>query len=204
MDLRETYDRIAADWVKDHEADTWWVEAAERFASRLIPGAKVLDVGCAGGVKSQFFHDRGLDVSGIDVSSKMVALAQARVPDATFLVADLLETLPFHDGSFDAVFAQAVLLHIPKLDVPSVIRELKRVLKPGGWMQIAVKERRPGQPEEQVVTESDFGYPYERFFSYFTQSELELNLRSAGLELVDVDVTPAGATRWLQLVVRKP
>ena len=56
--LRDTYDRIADDWARDHERDTWWREGTAKFASLLPNGARVLDAGCGSGQKAKFFQDR--------------------------------------------------------------------------------------------------------------------------------------------------
>jgi 2-polyprenyl-3-methyl-5-hydroxy-6-metoxy-1,4-benzoquinol methylase len=68
MNTRETYNRIAEDWVHDHAQDTWWIAGTDTFVSLLPDGARVLDVGCAGGVKAQYLTDKGLHVVGIDNS----------------------------------------------------------------------------------------------------------------------------------------
>jgi 2-polyprenyl-3-methyl-5-hydroxy-6-metoxy-1,4-benzoquinol methylase len=53
-DLKNTYNKIASDWVRDHSSDDWWVEGTDIFLSLLSPGATILDVGCGGGHKTQY------------------------------------------------------------------------------------------------------------------------------------------------------
>ncbi len=60
MDLKSTYNRIAEDWIKDHDRDTWWYEGTDKFLSLLPKGANILDVGCAGGIKSRYLTDNGV------------------------------------------------------------------------------------------------------------------------------------------------
>ena len=107
--------------------------------------------------------------------------------------------------TFDGVFAQASLLHIPKKDAGDVVKKMARRLVLGGLLYIAVKEARAGNPEEEIVKENDYGYEYERFFSYFTMEELERYLADAGLIAVSKSRNPnkSGKTVWLQIIGRK-
>jgi 2-polyprenyl-3-methyl-5-hydroxy-6-metoxy-1,4-benzoquinol methylase len=201
-DLKATYNRIAKDWDKDHRIDTWWIAGTDKFVSFLKKGDAVLDAGCGGGVKSEYLVAKGLQVLGIDFSEAMVGIARERVSSATFSVLDIrdLENLK---EKFDGVFAQAVVLHVPKAEVVPVLRQLRSALKPGGYLYVAVKEIRPGRAEEEVVAESDYGYPYSRFFSYFTIEELRRFLGSLQMEIVFDQITKSGSTNWLQIIARK-
>ncbi len=86
MDLKSTYNRIAYDWNKDHENDTWWKIGALKFISYLQPGNILLDVGCAGGLKSEFFSSQGFKVVGIDLSDEMIKIAKERMSSNSFLL----------------------------------------------------------------------------------------------------------------------
>ena len=93
------------------------------------PGT-VLDAGMGPGRLCAELDRRGWTVSGIDASAGMVELARERLPWATArLRHGLIEQLPFDDGSFDAVTATGVLEYS---DLPAALRELSRVLRPGG------------------------------------------------------------------------
>jgi SAM-dependent methyltransferase len=204
MDLRETYNRIAENWHRDHSHDDWWVEGTDIFIKGLRPGAHVLDVGCGGGVKSRYFIDRGFSVVGIDISEKLLEIAKREVPEAEFKMLSMAD-LGSMPETFDGVFAQASLLHIPKKKAGEVVKEMVGRLVPGGFLYIAVKESRAGSPEEEVVKENDYGYEYERFFSYFTMHELERYLADAGLNVIFKlrNQNPSGKTVWLQIIGRK-
>jgi len=202
LDLKETYNRIAADWDADHASDTWWIEATDTFLSLVPPGGTILDVGCGAGKKSLYMHKRGFSVHGIDLSEKMIELARKKVPSARFAVANIAEPLPVKDV-VDGVLAQAVLLHIAKRDVQRVIGNIVAPLKPGGHLYIAVKERRPGQPAEEIKTENDYGYDYQRFFSYYTAEELAQLVQAAGLKVVYQNMHEPTKTRWLQIIAKK-
>lgn len=200
-DLAATYDRIADDWLRDHLNDEWSVGSAERFVSLLGGSPSVLDVGCGPGIKAAAMAKAGAKVTGIDFSSGMIAAAGRHCPAAEFRVLDAFQAERL-GRTFDGVFAQAVLLHIPKSDAAHFLACQKKVTRPGGLVYVAVKERREGQPEEQIVSESDYGYEYRRFFSYFTEPEIRGLLAAAGLESVDWRITPSGKTRWIECVAK--
>ncbi len=203
MNLRETYDRIAADWCADHEDDAWWINDTDRFCDLLTPGATILDVGCAGGKKAEYFLQKGFRPTGIDLSSQMIDIAKKRVPNTPFFVRDILQPLDL-PKTYDSVFAQAVLLHIPKKEIAAALQRLVAALNPNGILYAAVKEGKPGQAEEEIVKENDYGYAYERFFSFFTPEELEQQLKEAGLDIIHSSVTQTSNTRWIELIGKKP
>lgn len=202
MDLKATYNRIAEDWFKDHHGDTWWIEGTDKFASFLKPSALVLDVGCGTGVKSQYLLDKGLKVIGIDFSEKMIEIAKREVLGATFHVADIKDLSGLQETS-DGVLAQAALLHIPKAEAGDVVKGLRDKLNNGGYLYIAVKEKRENGKEEEILKEDDYGYEYERFFSYFTLPEIKKYISDAGMEVCYENVSLSGHTNWIQVICRK-
>lgn len=202
MDLKATYNKIAEDWFKDHTKDTWWQEGTEKFLSALPQGATVLDVGCGAGVKSRYISEKGFKVTGIDFSEKMIEIARRESPDIPFAIVDVYE-LETYSNTFDGVFAQAVLLHIPKNRIREVLSKLKDKVNSNGLLYIAVKGIREDGIEESIKKENDYGYDYERFFSYFSLPELESYLEELGMEIVWKVKETSGRTDWLQIIGRK-
>lgn len=202
MDLKETYNRIAEDWHRDHQQDDWWIKGTDKFISFLKPGNLVLDVGCGGGTKAKYLLNNGLRVMGIDFSEKMIEIAKKEVPRAEFLVMDLNDTEKL-GYDFDGIFIQAVLLHIPKKEFEENLKRIVKKLKNNGYIYIAVKERRPEGLEEEIRAENDYGYPYERFFSYFTTDEIYSCLHNIGCVPIFSEITPSGNTRWIQVIAKK-
>ncbi len=201
-ELKATYNKIAEDWHRDHKSDTWWIETTDKFISLLKPGDLVLDVGCGGGLKAKYLISKGLKVTGIDFAENMIAIARREVPAGTFFVMDLRD-LPRMDGTFDGILVHTTLVHIPKREVGRAVQIFKEKLKPGGYLYITVKEIRSGQDGEEVKAESDYGYPYERFWSYFNLPEVETYLREAGFYVCYSSITPLGNSRWLQVTGQK-
>jgi len=110
-------------------------EAAAFLLPRLTPGIHLLDFGCGPGSITAGLADHigpGGSVVGIDNSAETVALATESVghrPNLSFETASVYE-LPFAAETFDAAYGHQVLQHL--LDPISALREVKRVLKPGG------------------------------------------------------------------------
>lgn len=202
MDLKETYNRIAKDWDREHRGDDWWIDGTNDFIALVGAGASVLDVGCGNGIKMKYLADHGLKTTGMDFSEKMIELAKRRVPEAACIVHDILDPDTL-DGSYDGVYLSAVLLHLPKKEIVRVLRGLARHIDDGGYVYIAVKERRENEPEEEIKVENNLGYEYERFFSYFTVEEMTKYLMLAGLHLTSARLTTSGRRNWIQMIGRK-
>ncbi|MBI4225286.1 MAG: class I SAM-dependent methyltransferase [Candidatus Sungbacteria bacterium] len=202
MNLKDTYNKIAADWNQTHQTDDWWVEGTDRFVSFLKSGDLVLDVGCGPGTKSKYLTGKGLRVFGIDLADKFIEIARQKVPEAEFAVLDMQDAGKL-EKDFDGIFAQASLLHIAKKDAMEVLRKLVAKLKPGGYLYVAVKEKRPGGADEEIKKENDYGYEYERFFSYYALDELKGYLHELGMELCDSGAKPSGRTNWIHVIGKK-
>ena len=201
MDLKSTYNRIAEDWHKDHVADSWWIEATDKFISILKPGDLVLDVGCGAGTKAHYLTQNGLKVIGVDFSEKMIDIARREVPGVKFQVMDMYD-LSQLEKKFNGIFVQAALLHVPKTEVLKVLAGFTELLKPGGYLYVGVKEPWPGQKEEGILKENDYGYDYERFFSYFTLEEIKRYFTNLGMTVIYENVTIVGKTKWAQAIGR--
>lgn len=96
--------------------------------------ADVLDVACGTGDVSIALQKKGIDVTGVDISENMLAIARQKASDIDFMYGDASE-LDFPDESFDAVTIAFGIRNFD--DRAACIRELYRVLKPGGLICIA-------------------------------------------------------------------
>lgn len=93
---------------------------------------KVLDLGCGDGLNIMIFRENGIkNVIGIDISRNLVKIAQKNNPRNKFALGSA-EKLPFKDGTFNIVFVDSVFHHLLKYD--KAIKEIKRVLKKGGFL----------------------------------------------------------------------
>jgi ubiquinone/menaquinone biosynthesis C-methylase UbiE len=142
------FDGQARGWSKFYRAGAEMERRRQRFVEtlrrRARPGAAVLDLGCGSGEISQACAAAGFDVIGCDISPKMLRVAAARyaAERCRFVAADprLAPALPFEGARFEAVIASSMLEYVP--DAPAELREIRRVLKPGGWLLATVPDMR--------------------------------------------------------------
>jgi len=159
--LREQPDK--QDLVRACYYDEPVIEAARRFASgeewlatldlvkRWVPG-RVLDVGAGNGIASYAFAKAGCTVDALepDPSSQVGAGAIRAIAETEKLPITVSEAfgekLPYDSGAFDVVYGRQVLHHA--YDLPQLLREAARVLKPGGVF-IATREHVISKPEDK-------------------------------------------------------
>ncbi|MBI4276245.1 class I SAM-dependent methyltransferase [Candidatus Uhrbacteria bacterium] len=183
-------------------------ETMQLFAHAIPKGARVLDVGCGNGRMLDAFMGQDIEYTGLDVSSRMIAQAEARnkgvqIPHR-FIVGDML-ALPFPDAAFDAVIEVSALHHIPSdgLRVQAV-REFARVLKPGSslfltdwnlWQpRMIIRYRlwhllfgcaRKGHDRRDVYVRWKRGidHPIDRYLHVFTKHEVRRLLVESGFTI---------------------
>jgi SAM-dependent methyltransferase len=100
---------------------------------RSAPG-RALDAACGTGRWAMELVARGHSVIGVDETPEMLEIARRKVPGAEFRVGRL-ESLPLDTGSVDFAICALALAHCPDLHAP--LRELARVLRPGGWLVVS-------------------------------------------------------------------
>lgn len=123
------------------EYDDWYLGVG-LYADRIRPGwdeelaglidtiralapAHTLDVACGTGFLTRYLQG---EIAGIDASERMLGIAQERVPEGDFLVADALE-LPFDDGSFDRLFTGHFYGHLEPEERERFLDEARRVAR---------------------------------------------------------------------------
>jgi SAM-dependent methyltransferase len=156
----------------------------------LVPGDRVLDLGCGAGRHAFEAYRRGADVLAFDrdadelagVAEMFAAMREAGEAPVS-AAADVKQgdalSLPFADGEFDRVVAAEVLEHIP--DDDAAIAELTRVLRPGGTIAVTVPR---WLPEKVCWTLSDAYHQVEGgHVRIYTGDGLTAKLEGAGLEV---------------------
>ncbi|MFI6476686.1 class I SAM-dependent DNA methyltransferase [Nonomuraea sp. NPDC050663] len=135
---RDSYDAVAAGY-----AERFRDELASTPIERALLGAfaeevagPVLDVGAGPGGVSGYLHGLGVDVSGVDLSSRMVELARLAHPGVRFEVGSMTAIVR-DDRSLGGIVAWYSIIHVPDERLPGVFAEFRRVLAPGGRVALA-------------------------------------------------------------------
>jgi ubiquinone/menaquinone biosynthesis C-methylase UbiE len=185
------YDQVAVAYAAKNAAmPPAYLELGPRFLEQLRAGTSVLDLGCGAGRDLAWLSEHGARVIGGDRSTGM--LAQARPHGASRLVQLDMRALPFEDGVFGGVWCSASLLHLPKVDAPGALAEMRRVLTPDGPFLLGIQ-----QGEGEGWEPSPYDVPVERFFARYQPDEAEAMLRRAGFEIRDQHRDVAPNRRWL-------
>lgn len=119
----------AQDWATYVEQVGLPLFGAVLDSAHVTAGTRLLDAGCGAGLLAVLASLRGAQVTALDASPGLLAIARQRLPRADVREGDL-EALPFADASFDAVTAVNSLFYAA--DMSAAMRELVRVARPGG------------------------------------------------------------------------
>jgi 2-polyprenyl-6-hydroxyphenyl methylase/3-demethylubiquinone-9 3-methyltransferase len=194
-----------------------WIQAQVPLSSK-----SVLDVGCGGGILSDSMARRGAVVTGIDLSTKALRVAQLHALEASTSNVSYREISAEamaleQPASFDVVTCMEMLEHVP--DPASVVKACSELVKPGGWVFFSTINRSPKAFLFAIV-----GAEYllqmlpkgtHEYAKLIRPSELASYCRLAGLELVQtkgLEHNPLTRRYWLSqdvgvnymFAVRKP
>jgi SAM-dependent methyltransferase len=181
FDLQSSYDAVAEEYVrrifdelKDKPLDR---ELLDRFAVDVRRKGTVCDVGCGPGQVARYLAERNVDVTGIDLSPEMIEQARRLNPDIEFRQGDML-ALEAEDGAWAGITAFYSIIHIPREEVVSALREFARVLQPAGLLLLAF------HIGEDVIHLNEW---WERQvsvdFIFFRPEEMTGYLQAAGFEV---------------------
>ena len=136
--VRRAYDTVAEPYARLVGRDLTGQPWERRVLDALVAvvDGPVLDAGCGTGRTTGHLHALGVDVRGVDLSPRMVAVARRDHPGIAFAAGDLA-ALDEPDGQLSAVLAWYCLIHVAPADRPVVTAELARVLRPGGHLLVA-------------------------------------------------------------------
>jgi SAM-dependent methyltransferase len=144
--VKAGYDHCASDYVDQRH--TIAPQELRFITERLSPKSSILDVGCGAGTPVAKHLSTDYDITGVDISSRMIDLAKANVPTARFIVTDIM-TADFPTTNFDAIVSFYALFHIPRQEHEDLFRHFADWLKPGGVLLVTLarKDDGPGYTE---------------------------------------------------------
>lgn len=187
-ELQTSYDRVAEEYArqyfKEFDKKPLDRELLDRFAESVHGLGPVCDLGCGPGQVARYLCDRGMDAFGLDLSPGMVEQARQLNPDIEFKQGNML-SLDVEDESWGGIAAFYSIIHIPRKDVTRALRELARVLRPGGLLLLSFH-----LGQEIIHLDEWWGEEVSVDSYFFQRDEMESYLRSAGFEIEDVVERP--------------
>ena len=196
--FRFMYDRESAAWGRRrYEAEQRELveRTADELANVVAPPGPVVDLGCGPGAHALALALRGYDVVGVDGSPRMVEVARTRAAghevNATFEVLDVSAPLRFADASLGGVFAILVLQHLPS--PTAFIAEIRRCLRPGGYLLITAPSR-----DSRSMTSQDLYWRLRAvcyhlvpgMVRFYDANSLSHLIQQQGLTVVECNVEP--------------
>lgn len=145
---RRFFEKAASGWAARYDSDAAIHRRKDRFleavSARYPQSADVLDFGCGSGDITLYLAGAGHRLTGYDLSPAMIGQAvradRDRIVRWASQASDVPDILPFADASFDVVVASSVLEYVAELDL--TLRQIARVLRPGGWLFATVPDMR--------------------------------------------------------------
>jgi SAM-dependent methyltransferase len=182
--IRACYDTVAREYAERFVDELAHKpldrELLSRFASEFRDNGQVYDLGCGPGQTTTFLHACGVDVRGRDLSSELVREARQRHPGIEFEQGDML-ALPCADASLAGVVAFYAIVHLSPDGLRRALREIYRVLQPGGRLLLAFHI---GEGSKHV--EEFLGHAVSLNFIFFIPQDVSDALIQAGFAAVEV------------------
>jgi SAM-dependent methyltransferase len=182
--IARQYDAVAAEYAAafsgEHERKPLDGEALRRFAGALAGGQPVWDLGCGPGQTAKFLKDLGVEVSGLDLSERILEEARALHPGIPFRRGDLLELECAGDTLAGAVAFYAIV-HFTREQVGTAFREVFRALRPGGLFLLTFHVG-----TETIHLEEFLGRKIDLDFMYFPVAFIVRSLEESGFGEIEV------------------
>jgi len=182
--IRESYDRLAEEYARriadELQHKPFDRALLDRFAKHTKGLGEVCDMGCGPGHVARYLRDAGASVFGLDLSPGMLEQARKLNPDIPFREGNMM-ALDIADGTLAGVAAFYAIVNIAKPSLPSVFREIQRVLHPGGLLLLAF------HTGDEVLHEDElWGQKISMDFLLLPPSEIKRDLEAAGFTIEEV------------------
>lgn len=183
LNTQSSYDQVAKEYAEKFKDEMDYKpfdrDCLDRLAREVGNLGPICDMGCGPGQIARYLHRQGVDTLGVDLSPHMVAEVQRLNPEIHFHQGDML-CLPDADQSWGGIAAFYCIIHIPREQIVDALREMKRVLKPGGVLLVTFHIG-----DETKHLDEWWEKPVNLDFAFFQPEEMEGWLKDAGYELIE-------------------
>ncbi len=188
-----TYQQIASDFAAATQDRGPILADMATFAAGLPAESLVVDVGCGPGFDAEILREQyGLRAVGLDYARPMMLMGREQYGVAVPFVQASMDQMPFAPGSLNGIWACASLLHLPRADLPVVLSQFARLLKPNGRFYLSVK-----QGDSEGYNQHAYGQNAPRYFTYWQPETLDSLLNAAGFCSLLQKSSPAPKGPWL-------
>ncbi len=192
--VERSYDRMGEAYHQNRDNEKF-AQQLNQIGELLPSSGRVLDAGCGvGRPTAEFFAQKGFDVTGVDISKKMIELARQNVPRANFLQKNIA-TFDFPNASFDGIVCIYTLWHIPRENHPEIIKNFNRMLDEEGILVLNT-----GLFDSEGMS-TFFGQPM--LWSNYSPSETLEVVRNSGFEIIFEGVLKLGGERQYWIFAKK-
>jgi ubiquinone/menaquinone biosynthesis C-methylase UbiE len=182
--VAEVYDVVAKEYAKkfcgEHEKKPQDREILYRFSQEVAGKKPIWDFGCGPGQTTQYLRNLGIEISGLDVSEKLIEQANVIHPDITFRKGNILD-LEFEDKSIAGIVAFYAIVHFSQEQVAKAFREIFRVLQPGGVFLFTYHIG-----EGAIHLDEFLGKDVDIDFMFFKTDFISLCIKNAGFEGIEI------------------
>jgi 2-polyprenyl-3-methyl-5-hydroxy-6-metoxy-1,4-benzoquinol methylase len=196
--VEKGYDKIAVEYNFNRLTKGKVVSEYFDSLSHFFPqSGKILDLGCGGGEPvTAYFARKGFQVTGVDISERMIEIARKQIPQGNFIRGDMTECL-FDEATFDLIVSIFAIIHIPQPEQEQLLRNIWKWLRSSGIAYLTL-----GAINEQTVIRDWKGVSM--YWSHFGPEEYRLMLHNIGFELLsdEIEVLPNGE-RFYNVIMRK-
>jgi len=182
--VENLYDTVAEEYAKtfsgEHEKKPKDQEILQRFSQEIGDRRPVWDLGCGPGQTTRYLKNLGIEISGLDLSERILEQARTIHPEIHFRKGNIVE-LDFENGSIAGVVAFYAMVHFAEEQVRIAFREVFRVLQPGGIFLFTYHVG-----EETIHLGEFLGKKVDTDFMSFTSDFIFRCLKDSGFEKMEI------------------
>ena len=182
--IENLYDIVAKEYAEafsgEHEKKPKDQEMLRRFAQEIGDRGPVWDFGCGPGQTTKYLNNLGIEISGLDLSEKILEQARTIHREIHFQKGNILD-LEFESGSIAGVVAFYAIIHFTEKQVELACQEVFRVLQPGGIFLLTFHVG-----EETIHIEEFLGKRTDIDFMFFTTDFISSCLSKSGFEKIEI------------------